>query len=80
MRSEETPLFFAAEVSGLTKMNWNNTRFDGRYAIAASFASAVWVIVPATTSRSVAKAHRFASLLLTTRLPVLLGIRMLRFD
>jgi len=31
VRSEEIPLFYAAEVLGLTEMNWNDTRFDGKY-------------------------------------------------
>jgi len=33
VRSEETPLFLANEVLGLTKMNWNNTQFDGKYPV-----------------------------------------------
>ncbi len=33
VRSEETPLFLASEMLGLTKMNWNNTQFDGKYPV-----------------------------------------------
>lgn len=28
-QTEQTPRFLAAEILGLTKMNWNNTQFDG---------------------------------------------------
>lgn len=27
--TEQTPRFLAQEILGLTKMNWNNTQFDG---------------------------------------------------
>ena len=33
VRSEESPSFIAKEVLGLTKMNWNNTQFDGKYPV-----------------------------------------------
>lgn len=33
VRSEAAPLFLASEVLGLTKMNWNNTQFDGKYPV-----------------------------------------------
>ena len=33
VRSEESPNFIAKEVLGLTKMNWNNTQFDGKYPV-----------------------------------------------
>ena len=33
VRSEESPTFIAKEVLGLTKMNWNNTQFDGKYPV-----------------------------------------------
>ena len=33
VRSEESPHFIAKEVLGLTKMNWNNTQFDGKYPV-----------------------------------------------
>lgn len=33
VRSEESPLFIAQEILGLTKMNWNNTQFDGKYPV-----------------------------------------------
>ena len=32
-RSDESPAFLAKEVLGLTKMNWNNTQFDGKYPV-----------------------------------------------
>ena len=33
VRSEESPTFLANEILGLTKMNWNNTQFDGKYPV-----------------------------------------------
>lgn len=33
VQSEESPAFIAKEVLGLTKMNWNNTQFDGKYPV-----------------------------------------------
>lgn len=33
VRSEESPNFIAKEALGLTKMNWNNTQFDGKYPV-----------------------------------------------
>ena len=33
VKSEESPNFIAKEVLGLTKMNWNNTQFDGKYPV-----------------------------------------------
>ena len=33
VRSEESPNYIAKEVLGLTKMNWNNTQFDGKYPV-----------------------------------------------
>lgn len=33
VRSDESPTFIAREVLGLTKMNWNNTQFDGKYPV-----------------------------------------------
>jgi hypothetical protein len=33
VRSEESPAFLAKEILGLTKMNWNNTQFDGKYPV-----------------------------------------------
>ena len=33
VRSDESPSFIAREVLGLTKMNWNNTQFDGKYPV-----------------------------------------------
>lgn len=33
VKSEESPQLIAKEVLGLTKMNWNNTQFDGKYPV-----------------------------------------------
>ena len=33
VKSEESPIFIAKEILGLTKMNWNNTQFDGKYPV-----------------------------------------------
>ena len=33
VKSEESPSYIAKEVLGLTKMNWNNTQFDGKYPV-----------------------------------------------
>lgn len=33
VKSEESPTFIAKEILGLTKMNWNNTQFDGKYPV-----------------------------------------------
>ena len=33
VKSEESPSFIAREILGLTKMNWNNTQFDGKYPV-----------------------------------------------
>lgn len=33
VKSEESPSFIAEEILGLTKMNWNNTQFDGKYRV-----------------------------------------------
>ena len=33
IRSDESPVFIARELLALTKMNWNNTQFDGKYPV-----------------------------------------------
>lgn len=33
VKSEESPSYIAKEILGLTKMNWNNTQFDGKYPV-----------------------------------------------
>lgn len=33
VKCEESPNFIASEILGLTKMNWNNTQFDGKYPV-----------------------------------------------
>lgn len=45
VRSEESPMFIAREVLGLTKMNWNNTQFDGKYPITLGCARKVGEIM-----------------------------------
>lgn len=45
VRSEQSPAFLAREVLGLTKMNWNNTQFDGKYPITLSCARKVGEIM-----------------------------------
>jgi hypothetical protein len=47
--TEQTPKFLAQELLGLTKMNWNNTQFDGGWPIttrAAAQVSAILKYVP----------------------------------
>jgi len=44
-RSEQSPLFLAREILGLTKMNWNNTQLDGKYPITLSCARKVGEIM-----------------------------------
>lgn len=45
VKSEETPLFLAEEILGLTKMNWNNTQFDGKYPVTLGCARKVGEIM-----------------------------------
>ena len=45
IRSEQSSNFLAREVLGLTKMNWNNTQFDGKYPITLSCARKVGEIM-----------------------------------
>jgi hypothetical protein len=45
VRSEESPTFLAAEILGLTKMNWNNTQFDGKYPVTLGCARKVGEIL-----------------------------------
>lgn len=45
VRSEQSPAFLAKEILGLTKMNWNNTQFDGKYPITLSCARKVGEIM-----------------------------------
>lgn len=45
VRSEESPNFLASEVLGLTKMNWNNTQFDGKYPVTLGCARKVGEIL-----------------------------------
>jgi argonaute-like protein implicated in RNA metabolism and viral defense len=33
VKSEVSPMLIAREALGLTKMNWNNTQFDGKYPV-----------------------------------------------
>ncbi len=45
VRSEESPVFLAREILGLTKMNWNNTQFDGKYPVTLGCARKVGEIM-----------------------------------
>lgn len=45
VRSEESPSFIAREILGLTKMNWNNTQFDGKYPVTLGCARKVGEIM-----------------------------------
>lgn len=45
VRSEESPSFIAKEILGLTKMNWNNTQFDGKYPVTIGCARKVGEIM-----------------------------------
>ncbi len=36
IESEASPSSICAEILGLTRMNWNNTQFDGKYPITVS--------------------------------------------
>jgi hypothetical protein len=45
VRSEQSAEFLAREVMGLTKMNWNNTQFDGKYPITLGCARKVGEIM-----------------------------------
>jgi hypothetical protein len=43
--SEETPLFLATELLGLTKLNWHNTQFDAKYPVTLGCARKVGEIL-----------------------------------
>lgn len=45
VKSEESPTLIAREVLGLTKMNWNNTQFDGKYPVTLGCARKVGEIM-----------------------------------
>lgn len=45
VKSEESPSFIAEEILGLTKMNWNNTQFDGKYPVTLGCARKVGEIM-----------------------------------
>lgn len=45
IKSEESPSFIAEEILGLTKMNWNNTQFDGKYPVTLGCARKVGEIM-----------------------------------
>ena len=44
-RSDESPQQIARELLGLTKMNWNNTQFDGKYPVTLGSARKVGEIL-----------------------------------
>lgn len=43
--AEQSPAFLAEEILGLTKMNWNNTQFDGKYPVTLGCARKVGEIL-----------------------------------
>ena len=45
VKSDQSPLYLATEVLGLTKMNWNNTQFDGKYPVTLGCARKVGEIM-----------------------------------
>ncbi|WP_422363233.1 hypothetical protein [Pyruvatibacter mobilis] len=45
VKSEESPTLIAKEILGLTKMNWNNTQFDGKYPVTLGCARKVGEIL-----------------------------------
>jgi hypothetical protein len=45
VRSDESPLHICREIIGLTKLNWNNTQFDGKYPITIECARKVGAIM-----------------------------------
>jgi len=45
VKSEESPNFIANEILGLSKMNWNNTQFDGKYPVTLGCARKVGEIL-----------------------------------
>ena len=45
VRAEESPSFIAREILGMTKMNWNNTQFDGKYPVTLGCARKVGEIM-----------------------------------
>jgi len=45
VRSEESARFLAREILGLTKINWNNTQFDGKYPVTLGCARKVGEIM-----------------------------------
>lgn len=53
VKSEESPLLIAKEVLGLTKMNWNNTQFDGKYPVTLGCARKVGEIMKYLTDSDV---------------------------
>jgi hypothetical protein len=44
-KSDESPLQIVREVLALTKMNWNNTQFDGKYPVTLGSARKVGEIL-----------------------------------
>ncbi len=45
IESDESPGVICREILGLTKMNWNNTQFDGKYPITIQCARKVGEIM-----------------------------------
>lgn len=45
VQSEQSPISIAREILGLTKLNWNNTQFDGKYPVTIGCARKVGEIM-----------------------------------
>lgn len=59
-RTEQTPKFLAQEILALTKMNWNNTQFDGGDPITIRAARQVGAILKYVPNNSgIASAYRY---------------------
>jgi hypothetical protein len=61
-QTEQTPKFLAQEILALTKMNWNQTQFDGADPItirAARQVSGILKYIPSSENAKLAPAYRF---------------------
>lgn len=52
-KSEESPEYIAKEILALTKMNWNNTQFDGKYPVTLGCARKVGEILKYLTDQEI---------------------------
>lgn len=51
VESDESPTTICNEILGLTKMNWNNTQFDGKYPITIACARKVGEVMKYLTNK-----------------------------